>query len=161
MREIKFRGKVADEWVIGYFAGDETITQKKPHKNSKCCGYGAFTVNKETVGQYTGLKDKNGNEIYEGDIVRNTLFGRLADKSKYKNEEEFDSIKEDLIKNSHCIFDDEYQFHRNIHIVVEWCHNGFFPFATCLGCSPEIDNNKVEIIGNVYDNPELINSRGD
>jgi len=70
MKEIKFRGKRVDngEWAKGYFVGDydgnHYITQ--PLVNS----HRLIRVIPETVGQFTGLKDAYGTEIYEGDIVK-------------------------------------------------------------------------------------------
>ena len=135
MREIKFRGKhyKTGKWICGmnFYKGKVFILHKG------WCQYyyigGLYDdenrVILETVGQYTGLIDKNGGEIYEGDILKfkDNRFGNLTGFVRY-------SGGEFIID---CPIEDEH--YKNIIIK--------------LAC---IDLQSCEVIGNIYENPDLI-----
>lgn len=73
MREIKFRGKRLDngEWVYGYYWSNDLGNHfiKVTKDENGFCLYDV-EVDPATVGQYTGLKEKGGKKIYEGDIIK-------------------------------------------------------------------------------------------
>ena len=132
MREILFRGKRTDngEWVEGYYykakycrTDDELcdyITVPHPKEYNEPSSH--YIVDPDTVGQYTGLTDKNGKKIFEGDIVKRFWFGKM------------------------CVYQIDYD-------------NGLASFIGRAGMkftTFDYDSEEFEVIGNIYDNPELL-----
>ena len=142
MREIKFRGKDLNtgEWAYG----DLHTLCDHIHIHTEItsfpfAGKRSF-IDPETIGQFTGLQDKNGRDIYEGDIIRKTeTTYRMTDIGvvKYCNEEaKFVLHVTDKYGAYDFSFVKDFQS-QDGHATVP-CHNEY------------------EVIGNVYDDKELL-----
>ena len=149
MREILFRGKRMDneEWVYGWhFADTADCSLKKagkcecPHDGSKYFivewvddyhEYEERQVIPNTVGQYTGLIDKNGKRIFEGDVCRFHEWskGEMCWVGKVHWEHQQFVISGGPNKECETMF--------------ELCMSRFIP-------------ENIEVIGNIHDNPELL-----
>lgn len=135
-REIKFRGKDIEtgEWIEG------DLVQRMgympsiifPYESNGKVRYGECAVKRDTVGQFTGLIDKNGKEIYEGDIVKTKHFGKDLKSGNHFVNVSAEDVFEIKYINAQFVFNNEarwFYLHRN---------------TPC------------EIIGNIHDNPELL-----
>lgn len=124
MRPIKFRGKSRcySKWIIGALV---------PNGNHPCIAefgkaFDLDEVDPKTVGQFTGMLDKNKKEIYEGDIVRY-----------------YDDIEDELV-SSHVIY------HK------ESCSFCVAPTKLCGDYIGITAYWQFEVVGNIHDNPELL-----
>ncbi len=156
MREILFRGKRVDngEWVVGDFCHPcnicyETIGYDEQLKQDNVPIWNDEAVAPETVGQYTGLTDKNGKKIFEGDIVR------YCDEECYYPEEYTEFIGEIVFeKGAFGIGSKEIPLDLDY-----WCDNDNFvslwELYWNLNCTQD-ELPMLEIIGNIHDNPELL-----
>lgn len=131
MRDIKFRGKIknpkVNKWVYGYLVDECHINEKNQ--------LGYTPIRKETIGQYTGLKDRNMKEIYEGDIV---LYQDWEQCYEGGGNDSF--INKGIVEynESNCCFNVTERATIDIEDVL---YEG---------------NEDLEVIGNIYDNKNLL-----
>lgn len=134
MREILFRAKSLhfNKWIEGYYAkGDKDCIV--------CFGEAGIkwqAVKPETVGQFTGLTDKNGRKIFEGDILAIKFY------PQYVNRVCWDGPPDAIAK-------------------VFWDFSGFRLNATNgkdrrYPALVDVNFKETEVIGNIHDNPELL-----
>lgn len=136
MREILFRAKRIDngEWVSGYYVYDYAHNAHFIFKNQFVCpncindrriDYSVcdYEIDPDTLCQYTGLKDKNGNRIWENDIVR--------------------------IENSMDEGIGNIEFYGGMWYVDGEPSNSLHDIV-------EYDDGELEVIGNIFDTPELL-----
>ena len=155
-REILFKAKRLDngEWVEGYvfddgfidstrrFIGNIIISDYKGNADGKweILGTDFCEVNPETICQFTGLTDKNGKKIWENDIC----FALLVPTRKgFKDEKEICVIRYGRREEN---------FKIELGFWLEWMKTNYW--RTDIGFWTE--NRELEVIGNIFDNPELL-----
>ena len=169
MREILFRGKWIDngEWIEGYYAAEpytkSTYNYGYILENEKdLYAKKAYLVDSRTVGQYTGLTDKNGKKIFEGDIVRYYHHKKslvpvtdiTPEEDHYGRDEEsglplaYRTTK--IIRyKGHVELDPILGMTINLKNRCEWWRNLNYE-------DDSINSDRLEVIGNIHDNPELL-----
>ena len=142
MREILFRGKrtINGDWVYGDFVrGNERKSLRDSIfvYDSETQSFNDYEINPSTLGQYTGLTDKNRKRIFEGDILH---IAKIADGIGGYYQPPLDYPVNVVVKWDLCAWMWETLFDDKSYITFPdaWCHY------------------ECEVIGNVHDNTELL-----
>lgn len=137
-REIKFRGISENgTWIYGYYSCDKElhyidVVEEVTYLETTAFALSRYEVEGETVGQFTGLTDKNGNDIYEGDVIK------MGD-----NPECWFAPRVVEFKNGAWIGGSCRIYTNQDHALYEG----------------DSDQNNWEIIGNIHQNPELLTDK--
>ena len=160
MREILFRGKSKDKrkWVLGnlvygFDPKEEAYIEffRKLEDDSDELHFERISVavDPETVGQYTGKTDKNGKGVFEGDIVRQTFEGKQYTECWY---EDYDGFDVGTVTFTGC------------GTFIKPSYGELNRSAESCDWKPHrkrLISYRAEVIGNIYDNPELLEAKED
>jgi len=163
MRPIEWRGKDIDtgEWVYGFYGkkprakgqSDEHFIIKTSEKDYTQKGtlilFADYVVNPDTIGQFTGLHDKNDKEIYEGDII-------CFKKPVYEVDpcdDLLNIIDIETYKGLVCFMNGQFIVETEHRLKGRFKQPLYDHIYACLG------NGEITVIGNIHDNPELLEEK--
>lgn len=138
MKEIIFRAKAINrepdreyrtdykngDWVYGFVTKLYNAEYNSPAEMKNTDGVSSIEVDCDTIGQFTGLRDKNGTMIFEGDIVKMRMW--------------YGTDIFPIVFSFGCF------------------HCGFGGGSSTVTHPYTLDDKQIEVVGNIYDNPDLI-----
>lgn len=138
LRTIKFRGfnKKRGIWLYGNYILNRGAHFIAPQEFADGKTWEDYEVEEESIGQFTGLHDKNGKEIYEGDIINVFTYNIFKSGTRRK-------LVVRWTQTEYVAFD-ESQVHTGGWMLWQ-IHN---------------EDKDIEVIGNIHDNPDLIEKGG-
>jgi uncharacterized phage protein (TIGR01671 family) len=176
-RQIKFRAQRKDnrEWVYGYLThltgmSKECIKQDGYYISDECGRQPIYLVEENTIGQFTGLFDKNGKEIYEGDIFEKTahprVYRQIVNSHGETTGEDY-SVHPGVLVRYKAVWDWSGFYAQTIYVNPEGVTTGstfrpqtFIEVGESYQLSSFFDQNRSEeIIGNIVDNEDLLTTK--
>lgn len=137
-REIKFRGfnRKNNVWLYGFYLQNRGAHFVCPDEFATGKSWDDYEIDPDTRGEFTGRKDKNGKEIYEGDVLMSQF-----------SEKPFGVVT----WHTDGYFFIDFSFG-------EWQYygNGFVPLGEIMKRKIDGKSHQFEVIGNIHDNPELL-----
>ena len=139
-----------NEWVEGYFVrakmyrSDEELCEyiSIPHPETEGMPSDMFLVDPDTIGQFVGLTDKNGKKIFEGDIIK---FHKFRYEPDWTGVVQYENCTYMAVGQMPLAYEkriDEKPTYYGFEVVMSG-----------------IDKTTIEVIGNIHDNPELLEGR--
>lgn len=144
-REIEFRGFDGTKWYYGDLEYNRKTNFARIHTYKNDGTYGCqYTIDPDTVGQFTGLRDKNGNKIFDGDIL---LWTRKNVHIEGRPIQDFSDKCVIYYDNDKCGF----RFRCKLDC------------GSCVGnldfSDDRAEESYIEVIGNIHANPDLLSSK--